>query len=61
MMTETFIQKITENWKVKIFCILGAIIIYVICQIAFLERKFFAVPLHVKNDSNLTYSNDSAP
>ena len=54
MMNETFIQKITENWKVKIFCILGAIIIYVICQIAFLERKFFAVPLHVKNDSNLT-------
>ena len=58
MMNETFIQKITENWKVKIFCILGAIIIYVICQIAFLETKFFAVPLHVKNDSNLTYSNE---
>lgn len=57
MKTEKIIQKITENWKVKVTCILAAITIYIICQIAFLERRSFAVPLRVKNTSNLVYTN----
>lgn len=57
MKTEKIIQKITENWKVKVTCILAAIVIYIICQIAFLERRSFAVPLRVKNTSNLVYTN----
>ncbi len=57
MKIEKIIQKITENWKVKVTCILAAIIIYIICQIAFLERRAFSVPLRVKNASNLVYIN----
>lgn len=58
MKIENLIKKIKEDWKVKVLCLLVAIVIYIICQIASLERKSFAVPLQVKNSSNLLYVND---
>lgn len=58
MKIEKIIQKIKKNWKVKVLCLLVSIVIYIICQIAFLESKSFAVPLRVKNASNLIYVND---
>jgi YbbR domain-containing protein len=58
MTIDKFIQKIRENWKVKVICILLAVITYIICQIAFLDRKSFVVVPKIENSSNLTYVND---
>ena len=53
MRTDELIQKIKKNWKVKVICILIAVIIYIICQIAFLDKKSFSVVPQIKNLSNL--------
>lgn len=58
MKKDDFIQKIKENWKVKIICILIAVITYLVCQISFLDKKTFAVHPQVINSSNLTYVNE---
>ena len=58
MRTDELIQKIKKNWKVKVICILIAVIIYIICQIAFLDKKSFSVVPQIKNLSNLSFSNN---
>lgn len=53
MNTKNLIDKITDNWVVKILCVAAAILVYVFHQIAVLDRKSFTVPLDVYSDGLL--------
>ncbi len=53
MNTKNLIDKITDNWVVKILCVAAAILVYVFHQIAVLDRKSFTVPLEVYSDGLL--------
>lgn len=51
-------NKITDNWKVKVICVILAIGIYLFVQNISFQRKELTVPLKVKNASNLVYTNE---
>ena len=51
-------NKITENWKVKVICVILAIGIYLFGQYVTFKKNELTVPLQVKNASNLVYTNE---
>ena len=51
-------NKITENWKVKVICVILAIGIYLFGQYVTFKKNELTVPLKVKNASNLVYTNE---
>ena len=51
-------NKISENWKVKIICLILAIGIYLFVQYVTFKKTELTVPLQVKNASNLVYTNE---
>ncbi len=42
------IQKITENWPVKILSIAAAVLLFLFNQMTTLEERFFSVPLNIR-------------
>ena len=53
MNTKKLINKLTEDWVAKVFCIAAAVLIYVFHQVAVLDKKTFTVPLNVVSDGLL--------
>lgn len=51
-------NKITENWKIKVICLILAIGIYLFGQYVTFKKNELTVPLQVKNASNLVYTNE---
>ena len=51
-------NKITENWKIKVICLILAIGIYLFGQYVTFKKNELTVPLKVKNASNLVYTNE---
>lgn len=47
MNKKQFLDKIFDKWLVKVFCLVAAIIIYFIHQIAILDKKDFSIPVEV--------------
>ena len=37
--------KITNNWAIKIICLMVAIVIYIFHQVSMLDRKVISIPL----------------
>ena len=56
-----FFQKIMNNWKEKIICIVVALLIYVFHMIASLDHKNYIVPLEIKQNGNLIVCSDLTP
>lgn len=45
--------KITNNWAIKIICLMVAIVIYIFHQVSMLDRKVISIPLEVKSEGAL--------
>ena len=45
--------KITNNWPIKIICLMIAIVIYIFHQVSMLDRKVISIPLEIKSEGAL--------
>ena len=50
MSIKQFLERILQNWPVKIICFVLGIMIYFFHQLSSLERKTFTVPLEIKDN-----------
>ena len=55
MNIKQIVEKVTNNWPIKIICFVLAIILYILHQASMIEKKTFIVPLTIINDGNYTY------
>lgn len=49
------IEKITNNWPVKLVCFALAIVLYILHQASMIEKRTFIVPLTVIQEGNVTH------
>lgn len=45
--------KITNNWPIKVICLMVAIVIYIFHQVSMLDRKVISIPLEIKSEGAL--------
>lgn len=60
MKSNDIIKKITDNWPTKVICILVSVLLYMFGQISTLDKRSFSIPLKVKVEGGLSFS-DKVP
>ncbi len=56
MKANQFVEKILDNWPVKVVCFVMALFFYVFYQVSILDRKSFVVPLKVQAENGMVIS-----